>query len=116
MNCVIDEEEGGRGRGERRMKFHMYTARTGSERERESCLFSRLRTRDTHTQTQRAPAGWNGNALIHHHPPTSFAVQALGRKKLLLCSIGRVRFTINSILIHYGRLRWTAPSASFFPT
>jgi hypothetical protein len=48
---------------------------------------------ETHTQTQRAPAGWNGNALIHHHPPTSFAVQALGRKKLLLCSV---------VLVVYG--------------
>jgi hypothetical protein len=56
MNCVIDEEEGGRGRGERRMKFHMYTARTGSERERERelSLFSAAHQRHTHTDSTRA--------------------------------------------------------------
>jgi hypothetical protein len=54
MNCVIDEEEGGRGRGERRMKFHMYTARTGSERERERAVSFLGCAPETHTHRLNA--------------------------------------------------------------
>jgi hypothetical protein len=111
MDCAIDEEEGGRGRGERRMKFHMYTARNGSERE--SCLFSRLRTRDTHTDSTCArrlewKRSHTSSSTDVIRGPSSWKEEAAA---VQYC-VGRVRSTIR---LRYGVLWWSAPSASFFP-